>query len=102
LVAVYVEGYEVADGCDAESMKKERRGKRDGGKRNGGQAGFLIYSQLMHLTRIPDARWMEHHRLSETSRAAKLSAAKRACETALFTIFLSTEILIQNSGLVTI
>ena len=66
-----VEGYEVADGCDAESMKKERRVKGDGGERNDGQTGFLIYSQLMHLTRIPDARWMEHHRLSETSRAAR-------------------------------
>lgn len=71
LVAVCVEGYEVADGCDAESMKKERRVKGDGGERNDGQTGFLIYSQLMHLTRISDARWMEHNRLSETSRAAR-------------------------------
>lgn len=30
--------------------------KRDGGERNDGQTGFLIYLQLMHLTRIPDAR----------------------------------------------
>jgi hypothetical protein len=68
---VVVEGYEVADGYDAESMKKERSTKREGGERKTGQTGFLIYSQLMHLTRIPDARWMEHHCLSETSRAAR-------------------------------
>lgn len=37
---VVVEGYEVADGYDAESMKKERSMKREGGERKNWADGF--------------------------------------------------------------